>query len=235
MIISHEHKFIFIKTSKTAGTSIEIALSKYCGDKDVITKNAPEDEIIRRSLGGRSPQNHFLPFARYSGNDWLKFLLKGKRLQLRSHFPASFIKNFTGTDIWNDYYKFCFERNPWDRVVSYYYHLLQDRKYKKILDTDISKYISAGYPQHLRSRGYYIYTIDGEVAVDRVCLYENLEAELEYVCNHILGLPEPLELPRAKGQYRQDRRHYREVLGPADRDRIAELFAAEIERFGYMF
>jgi hypothetical protein len=30
MILSHEHKFIFIKTNKTAGPSIEITLSKHC-------------------------------------------------------------------------------------------------------------------------------------------------------------------------------------------------------------
>ena len=31
MIVSHEHKFIFLKTKKTAGTSIELALSELCG------------------------------------------------------------------------------------------------------------------------------------------------------------------------------------------------------------
>ena len=31
MIVSHEHKFIFLKTKKTAGTSIELALTKLCG------------------------------------------------------------------------------------------------------------------------------------------------------------------------------------------------------------
>jgi len=36
MIISHKYKFIFIKTRKTAGTTIEYNLSKYLGKNDII-------------------------------------------------------------------------------------------------------------------------------------------------------------------------------------------------------
>jgi hypothetical protein len=50
MIISHEHKFIFVKTRKTAGTSIEIALSKFCGPDDVICPIR-----LRRHFGGQAP------------------------------------------------------------------------------------------------------------------------------------------------------------------------------------
>ena len=37
MIISHTHKYIFIKSLKTAGTSVEAALSKHCGENDMVT------------------------------------------------------------------------------------------------------------------------------------------------------------------------------------------------------
>ncbi|MEM7193183.1 MAG: hypothetical protein AAF405_10065, partial [Pseudomonadota bacterium] len=47
MIISHKHKFIFLKTKKTAGTSVELALSQICGESDVITPLAAADEALR--------------------------------------------------------------------------------------------------------------------------------------------------------------------------------------------
>jgi len=55
MIVSHEHKFIFLKTKKTAGTSIELALTELCGPQDVITPLTEIDEA--RRTNGRGPQN----------------------------------------------------------------------------------------------------------------------------------------------------------------------------------
>jgi hypothetical protein len=37
MIISHTNKYIFIKSTKTAGTSIEAALSNHCRGDDIVT------------------------------------------------------------------------------------------------------------------------------------------------------------------------------------------------------
>jgi hypothetical protein len=82
--------------------------------------------------------------------------------------------------------------------------------------------------------GFDLYAIDGEVVVDRVCRYESLHDELNVIARHT-GLPEVPELPRAKGQSRTDARHYRELLSPADHDKIARVFAREIAHFGYEF
>ena len=57
MIISHLHKFIFIKTKKTASTSIEVGLSGICGPRDSITPLMQPDEARRRKMGYRGMQN----------------------------------------------------------------------------------------------------------------------------------------------------------------------------------
>ena len=58
MIICNPLKIIFVKTKKTAGTSFEIALSKFCESDCVITPITPNEEALRKSLGFRTAQNY---------------------------------------------------------------------------------------------------------------------------------------------------------------------------------
>ena len=60
MIVSHAHRFIFIKTQKTAGTAMEVALSAICGPDDIITPIQTWIEGERREHAGRGPQNYRL-------------------------------------------------------------------------------------------------------------------------------------------------------------------------------
>ena len=45
MIISHKHKFIFVKTRKTAGTSVQEALERICGPDDIVTQTGIWNDI----------------------------------------------------------------------------------------------------------------------------------------------------------------------------------------------
>ena len=231
MIISHKHRFIFIKTEKTAGTSIEIALSKFCGPDDVITPISPDDEAIRREKGHRGPQHHLAPPWEYGWRDMKALATKGRRkLRFYNHAPASHIRPRVSDRVWRDYFKFCFERNPWDRVISAYYW----KSASRVQRHSLSDFVDSPKILSLKQRGIGAYTIDGKVAVDRVCRFESVTEDLEEV-RSLLKLPEPLDLPFAKSASRQDKRSYREILSDAERDKISKLFAEEIALMGYAF
>jgi hypothetical protein len=89
-------------------------------------------------------------------------------------------------------------------------------------------------PLVLKRRGFELYTIDAQIAVDRICRFETISEELEIVRN-LVGIPEELVLPRAKSRFRKDKRSYREILGEAEKVKIAELFRDEINLLGYEF
>ena len=228
MIVSHKHRFIFIKTNKTAGTSIEIALSKFCGDDDIITPISRDDEVTRRTLGYRGPQNHLAPQSDDALGDRLRRLvLRKQKLRYYNHISARELKEHLGEDVWNGYFKFCFERRPFDRVISLYYW-----RHKREPRPSISEFLDSGEPNLLRKRGYDLYTIDHLIAVDRVCLYENMTQELDKLAEQF-GLDGRLELPRAKGSHRPNRHNPRDILTETDKERIRQLFRTEIELFGF--
>jgi hypothetical protein len=224
MIICHAHKFIFIKTRKTAGTSIEIALSQFCGPDDILTRLDPEDERIRQELGFRGPQNYILPLRAYKPSDWYRLIKRRKRMNFANHAPAGFIRENIGAEVWNGYFKFCFERNPFDQAISRYYWSTSEPR------PEINAYLCTLRP-HLLSN-WDIYAIDGRIAVDFIGRYENLSGDLAFALNKI-GLPGDIQLPRAKAGYRADRRPYSQILNDMGRARIEEVCRRELEAFHY--
>jgi hypothetical protein len=121
LIISHRHKFIFLKTKKTGGTSIKIALSRLCGPEDVITRISPADEKLRQELGYPGPQNTALPAWSLGLGARAVAALRGKTLEYYNHAPAEFVRRHVDPAVWNGYFKFSFERDPYDKAISRYY------------------------------------------------------------------------------------------------------------------
>ncbi len=155
MILSHKHGFIFLKTRKTASTSIEIALSSICGPDDIITPLSKDDERIRKNLGYRGPQNLNGYFRHYSMKDWGKFFLKRNWQFVKNHADAREVKSHIPDEIWNGYFKFCFERNPFDKVISHMdYRYNRGRSYP----LSVSEYMERGGMEHLR--GFDLYSIN---------------------------------------------------------------------------
>ena len=142
---------------------------------------------------------------------------------------ATEVKALIGEETWNSYYKFCFERNPWDRVISLYYW-----RCKSEPRPTIAEFIDSGVLKRLKRNGIELYSINGQVAVDKICRFENIAGELDQIRTQ-LGIHEKLELLRAKSSFRKDKRGYRDILDTEQQARITEYFSDEIKLMGYTF
>jgi Sulfotransferase family len=230
MIISHKHKFIFLKTKKTAGTSIELALTKLCGDDDIITPLTKIDE--NRRAGERGAQNWKLHGWWGSSRPlWKRRLFKftAQDYGFYNHMPAEAAKALLDNDqAWRGYFKFAFDRNPWDRQVSFYLH----RYRREDTPPPFTEFVHND--RRARINNYEIYSIGGDVAVDFIGRYENLESDLRHALSQI-GVTFDDELPRAKTTFRKDKRPYREFYDVDTRDIVGEWYAREIKLLDYVF
>jgi len=226
MIISHKYKFIFIKTKKTAGTSLEVFLSQHCGENDILTPIYPHVEPHRaRNYEGRwNPLPELVKFQEVGRllKDWLR----GRKFY--NHIPGRNVKRRIPREIWENYFKFCFERNPWDKTLSHY-HMLRDLAKGELT---LDQYLAQG--KFCWNTEKYI-DYDGTLLVDKVMRYEKLKEELGEFFQRI-GIPFNGDLGvRAKSEHRKDRRPYTEIYTEAQRKIVEQAFAEEIRMHGYRF
>jgi len=231
MIISHKYKFIFIKTKKTAGSSIEAYLSQYCGDNDIVTPIYPvvEPHFPRNYRGFWNPLPEIFEKKRKGIRGTLNNVLKRKKFH--NHIPARIVKARISNKIWKTYFKFCVERNPYDKTISHYYMMLNKfgdsisfDDFLTMMDED-----KINYPIN-----YPIYTdLPGNLLVDRVLKYESLTNELSEIFNHLeIPFEDSLNI-HAKSEYRKDRRPYQEVYTPTQKKIVQERYAKEFAIHGY--
>ena len=64
MILCHTHNLIFIKTHKTAGSSVEVALESICGPQDVVTPMKTDDGGETKSRNYHGPSRMSTLYAR---------------------------------------------------------------------------------------------------------------------------------------------------------------------------
>jgi len=77
-----------------------------------------------------------------------------------------------------------------------------------------------------------IYCSTRGVLVDAIWRYKDMWNRLRVLARR-LGLPEPVEPPRAKGEFRKDRRPAREVLSKSQRDRVYAAARVEFDLLGF--
>ncbi|WP_158971873.1 sulfotransferase family protein [Chachezhania sediminis] len=220
MLVSHTHRFIYFKTVKTAGTSVEMALQRYCLPPDMAedTVQALKEAAMETEtgiVGKRGP-------SRPGVDHWF------------NHMPAQRIRRqLDDPAIWNGYLKFCNIRNPWDKVVSWFHFRHPQAKTLSHAETVAS--FRAWLPGTDEvGRDFHIYSIDGKPVADDYIRYDRLEEDFTRICGK-LDL-DPGILPRFKTAERGDAKiPYQDYYDDASRARVAQDFAPDIAAFGWTF
>ncbi|PYJ90824.1 MAG: hypothetical protein DME71_04735 [Verrucomicrobia bacterium] len=200
-MISLQKRFLFVHIPKTAGNSIQSALRNYSEDQLVALRK--EQDGIER------------------------FGLRNPNYNIKKHSTLAEYRDALGNAQFGNLYKFTCVRNPWDRMVSYYFTPTQSpetwdqKKFGKMIFKAVS------VADYLRLDNC---EQDPFANVDYIMRFENLADDFRTVCG-TLGIS-PGTLPRYN---RSRREHYSKYYDDELRELVRNRFAAEIERFGYTF
>ena len=221
MIISHKYKFIFIRVPRTSSTSIQYSLGKICGNDDIVSEIVP-------LVPGHKPRNQN-GIKQHMPAKMFKKLLAPK---IEQHMPAKEIKRLLAPKQWNEYFKFCFERNPFAKMVSAYFYRSHDGRFKgdsfKQFCVDCSKGAQT-FPKASEK-----YLIDGKIAVDFIGKFETIKKDFDYVCKK-LNLPTSCQLPEKKFKQTSGKSHYSTYYDSTTKQIVSNNYSKELELFGYTF
>lgn len=231
MIISHKHKFIFIKPQKTGGTSVELMLSRVCGDNDIITPlGFDPDPNVRERNKAKPPQNYYRkrPLKHWQLNEIYYYFFKNIKANSNywEHLHPDLIKQYVGDEIWYSYKKIAIVRNPWDHAVSHY--LWQKKNGYKGGGLDFETYLDTAYVSL-----FPFYYINGEFVIDDMLRFENLKEDSENLLKK-LNISQQLELPLTKNNVRQ-KKSYNDFYTEETINKIIKKNQTIINQFNYSF
>jgi len=239
MMVLHDAEIIFLKSRKTAGSSIELALSAFARDGDVIAPidGGSGDDIERARRGYAEPQNYRKGLVELLWTPTyrdLRDLIKGKPLlKFHNHCAARRARRHLTRNVWQRYLKVSVVRNPWDYMVSSYYW--GNRNAPEL--PDFERWCLDNRRLITRNRRQYF--IGRQCVVDRFLRFERLQHDLQALENERSGLTGLTDIfastSAKKGIRPKTGPSVAELFDAAPRaDRlIGELCRFEIERFGY--
>lgn len=206
MLVSHSHKFIFIKPKKVAGSSIQAYLARFCKDgiihsrdpkshmKAVDVKKLVGDEIWNSYLKVTAVRNPWdktvsLYFWRRRNRPfyiYLKRILAGKpmhSLAVRLSFKE-FVKELLKLDVLNE-----------DRTITH---------------------------------------VDGKIPNYHFIRYEYMHEDLKKFSEQIGETYDPNDMPQKKVGHRK-KSSYREHFDEDSKKCVQQAYSYEIDRFGYTY
>jgi hypothetical protein len=218
-MISDQHKCIFIHIPKTAGTSIEKALGHF----SELHRGVQDHRTIRQIQ-----PTAFSDFIELIKNKdsfgvymQMKKIYKDEKIKIRKKFK--------------EYYKFCFVRNPWSRVHSWYKNVMRDEFHKNRFgvadDCTFKEFVFSHLDQfEINPQLFWIKDRNGKIAIDFIGRFENLEEDFSTVANELKLKTSILPKLIVGGKINYQDEYDNEMI-----EVIRNKYAEEIELFNYQF
>lgn len=208
-LVSFRHKLIFIKTNKTAGTSIEVDLGRHLEAEAVVTPIFPP-------LPGHVARNYDV---------------SGEEQGFFNHMPATRVRELIGARDFDRFTKFCVERDPISKCISHFHMLHNSPEHRQPWAASWESYCAAGrFPVDAAK---YHERRDGRphLLVDHVLRYERLATDLPaLLADH--GIAGFSLRARAKSDYSRNVVVTPAQVTPDQRRKIAAAFAETLALTG---
>ena len=206
MIISPNHKYVFVAVPKTGTHAVRQALRPHMGAGDMeqvglfVKRQFPIPDLAKVGHGHISLE------------------------QLRKFMdPAKFA----------EYFKFAFVRNPFDRFISYCSFITRERGGFKTDPQKVMRRVLANPPsEHVLFWPQNTFLVDGEgkLLTDYVGRVETMQQSFEFIASKI-GVP-AVQLDKVNAT---ERSAYRDYYNQELIDGVAKLYADDLRLFEYDF
>lgn len=217
MLLSHGHKFIFVKSVKTASTSVELHLEHLCAPpRYTIPPPTPMLETEYGIVGDRSGSS--------------------ERPRFYNHITPDLIKERLPVEIWENYVKVTTVRNPFDRIVSAFHFFALWRARLKADPDEIPglfrEWVTEQSVGTLSMKRFIL--LDGQPYLDAMIRYEDLTGSIEAFLDQI-GARGKVQgaLPQFKTHMRQVELPLEAYYDQASRDLVLQKAELDFEHWGY--
>lgn len=243
VLVCHLHKFIFLKTRKTAGTSVEAALQVLIsegGVEEETNESVGRDGIVGRRMQGKmlrtANDGRILSLQRQHKSSYRhQPHYRRARALWYHHKPAAEVKRDLGDGMWSSYHKISVVRNPWDKVVSLWkWQTRNEATHLNFRD----------FVLHLQhSDDWHIHSLDNRRSCDTYIRFEDIVGGLKHAMDK-MGIEEDLQarvlatLPHYKdsvGGEERDAKAYRSYYDEETRAHVAQVYRREVALFRYEF
>ena len=215
-LVSHRAQFIFLRTHKTASTSVEAALEPLClpDGAPVGVHHRDMSVTVEGIIGARG--------GAYSDRPWV------------AHMSARRVRRMVGIRTWRRYKRIAVVRNPYDRLVSMFWWRLPEVEREALASAPFPA-VRTAFAQWLRtakaSKNTSKLCIGPRYCLSHVLHFERLDAEVSALFS-LLG-EAPQTLPRYKSGARSREEPFAAYYDRAEQRLVERQCGFELAFFGY--